>query len=463
MGIRRKLLDFKQRLSDRKMYSIVLVVIAIIAVWGLYQYKRTMDLRQELDNQYNRAFFELTGYVQNVEVLLAKSLITSTKEKTAQTMQEAWRQSNMAQSNLGQLPISAEVLANTSKFLTQVGDYAYSMNNINMSGKMLSDKEFKTIEKLHGYAVSLENRLNSLRAQLTGGRIKWGELADKGTPLFSKTSAKLSLTEFENVDKTFQKIPTLIYDGPYSDGLENKTSKGLTGPMVNLKTAKEKAISFVGKNNVKNITETASKGQSNVDTFSFNLTLKSNKNENTVLMDVTKKGGHVMWMLQNREIKNQKLSMSQAKKKAMDFLKRNGFDNMKDTYYIKNDGSAVINYAYNQNGTMVYPDLIKVKVALDDGEIIGFEAKSYWLSHTVRNIGKANISEAKATSLVNKKINITYVGTAIIPTDFNTEIFCYEIKGKIQKQEFIVYVNALTGKEENIFILMDTPNGVLTM
>jgi len=39
-------------------------------------------------NQYNRAFYEMVGYVNNVEVLLLKSLICNSPEKTAQTMQE---------------------------------------------------------------------------------------------------------------------------------------------------------------------------------------------------------------------------------------------------------------------------------------------------------------------------------------------------------------------------------------
>ncbi|MGB4648038.1 MAG: hypothetical protein WBH87_01945, partial [Acetivibrionales bacterium] len=103
MGIRDKLLDFKRRLSDRKMYSVVIVLIAAVAAWGIYQYKRAADLRQELDNQYNRAFFEMVSYVNNVESLLAKSMVSTTTDRTAITLQEAWRQAGLAQTNLGQL------------------------------------------------------------------------------------------------------------------------------------------------------------------------------------------------------------------------------------------------------------------------------------------------------------------------------------------------------------------------
>src|SRR5690554_4658954 len=105
LGIQDKLLDFKRRLSDRKMYSIVIVLVSAVSLWGIYQYKHAANLRQELDNQYNRAFYEMVGYVNNVETLLVKSLVGATTQRTAITLQEAWRQANLAQTNLGQLPV----------------------------------------------------------------------------------------------------------------------------------------------------------------------------------------------------------------------------------------------------------------------------------------------------------------------------------------------------------------------
>jgi sensor domain CHASE-containing protein len=101
LSIREKLLDFKRRLSDRKMYSILVVLIVAVAIGGISQYKHASNLRQELDNQYNRAFFDMVGYVNNVDTLLMKAMIASTTTKSASTMQEAWRQANLAQTNLG--------------------------------------------------------------------------------------------------------------------------------------------------------------------------------------------------------------------------------------------------------------------------------------------------------------------------------------------------------------------------
>ena len=111
----------------------------------------------------------------------------------------------------------------------------------------------------------------------------------------------------------------------------------------------------------------------------------------------------------------------------------------------------------------MYPDLIKVKVALDDGEILGVETKGYLNNHTERTISKNIISIDEAKKKLNKNLNIQSEGMAIIPTEFKTEILCYEFKGKINDSEFLVYINAETGDEEDILIVYNTPNGVLTM
>ncbi len=61
---------------------------------------------------------------------------------------------------------------------------------------------------------------------------------------------------------------------------------------------------------------------------------------------------------------------------------------MKETYYLKQGGAVTINYAYEQN-VIVYPDLIKLKIALDNGEILGIETTGYLNNHTERNISRS--------------------------------------------------------------------------
>ena len=71
----------------------------------------------------------------------------------------------------------------------------------------------------------------------------------------------------------------------------------------------------------------------------------------------------------DREVTSEIIQQEEANNIGKEFLAKHGFENMKETYYLKQDGIVTINYAYNQDGVVMYPDLVKVKVALDNGEI----------------------------------------------------------------------------------------------
>ncbi len=463
MGIRDKLLDFKRRLSDRRMYSIVIVLIGAVSIWGIYQYKHAANLRQELDNQYNRAFYDMVGYVNNVDTLLAKSMISTTTAKTAGTLQEAWRQANLAQTNLGQLPVSQPVLASTSKFLTQVGDLSYSLDNQNIRGKALSEDQYKTVDQLYKLANSLKKSLGELQNDLGTGRLKWGELARKGTSLFNKTSANNSMKKMESISSTFQDYPTLIYDGPFSDHMSSSEAKGLTGDIVKSDDAKKNIKKFLGEDKVQDITDAGKNDSGPIKSFSYTVTFKGATKDQKADMGVSQKGGHIIWMLYNRPVRESKIDMNKAKQIGRDFLDSKGYKNMEDTYYLTQDNVATINYAYRQNDVTVYPDLIKLKVALDNGEIVGIESNTYLSNHTDRKIPTPKITAADAKKKVNTKLQLHGSGLAIIPTTYKKEIFCYEFKGKLNNSDFIVYINAETGEEEDILMIVNTPSGVLTM
>ena len=165
--IKEKLYDWKDRLKDRHMLSIVVVSFAIILSMGVFIYKQQTKYRQTMENQYNMAFFELVDYVQNVENYLAKSLISKTPEHGAETLTNVWREANLASSYLSQIPISTNELANTSKFLNQVSEYSYSLSRKNIYNEALSQEDLDNLKQVHQYSIELENTLNQLSSDMS--------------------------------------------------------------------------------------------------------------------------------------------------------------------------------------------------------------------------------------------------------------------------------------------------------
>lgn len=458
--IKNKLIDWKDRLEDRHMLSIIVVLVAALAILGIYTYKKEMEYRQLSENAYNMAFFELVDYVQNVETYLAKAIISSSPEQGVETLTNVWREANLAGAYLAQLPINTHELEKTAKFLNQVSDYSYSLSRKNINGQKLSEKDLKNLEELHEYSTGLENTLNQLSADMNEKRIKWGELTKKGNQIFAKQVSNISKDSFSNLEENFHEYSGLIYDGAFSEHITSSSKKGLTGEKINEEKAKQIASDFIGNEKIEQIQLSGKNENGNIVSYDFNAKFKNE--DRTVTISVSEKGGHIVYMNTDREILQDTISQEEADERGKEFLEQKGFKNMKETYYLKQNGIVTINYAYLQDNVTIYPDLIKLKIALDDGEILGIETSGYLNSHMNRDIKEPKISKEKASENLNKKLEIKSEGLAIIPTEWQTEVFCYEFKGKIENMDFLVYVNAETGKEEDILLIVNTPNGTLT-
>ena len=455
------LVDWKNRLKKGHMLSVICILLIIVGVLIFFLYQKQKEYRQASENSYNMAFYELVDYVQNVETYLAKSLISSTPEHGAETLTNLWREANLAQSYLSRLPIESQELSSTEKFLNQVSDYSYSLSRKNIYNEALTEEDLNNLKELHTYSVDLENTLNQLSEDLNNGRFSWGELTEKGTVAFAQQVDNISKESFSNLEENFHEYAGLIYDGAFSEHLTSNEPKGLTGEDIDENKAREKVEEFIGKENIKEINSLGFSENATIPVYDFSIT---NNNEETINISISKKGGHVVNMNSNRDITTEIISQEEAGNKAKEFLDNKGFTNMKETYYLKQEGIVTINYAYMQDNIIMYPDLIKVKVALDNGEVLGIETTGYLNNHVEnRDISNTKITEEEAKKDLNTNLEIISSGLAVIPTEWETEILCYEFKGKVEDKEFLVYINAENGREEDILIITNTPNGTLAM
>ena len=449
----------KNKIKKNIFWIILIISIAIIIILAYLLFKKNKEVQLVNTNLYNSNFYELVDYIQNVETYLSKSTISTSSTHSAETLTYLWREANLAQTYLSELPIQSQELEKTSKFLNQVSDYSYALSRKNIKGEDLTEEELKNLEELHSYSLELENTLNELALELENGALSWKDLTKKDNGQFAQ-SVSSSLDIFDQLEQNFHEYSGLIYDGAFSEHLTSSNPKMIKGDEISEEDAAKKAKDFLGENNVSEISNLGANENANI--LAYNFSIKNNDGKTTYI-SISKKGGYVIYSSFNREIKEQKLNYEEANNKALEYLKQKGFDNMKETYYLAENGILTINYAYVQQDIIMYPDLIKIKVALDNGEILGIETTGYLSNHEERNLKTAKITKEEAKKKLNKNLNIMSEKMAIIPTEYKTEIFCYEFKGKIDDREFIVYINAETGEEEDILVIYNTPNGVLTM
>ena len=461
--IRNGLISLKNNSKMKIMLAIIFVLLIVIVGLIVYMNNNKKEYKQVSSNIYNMSFYEAVDYVDNVETYLAKSLISTSPEYGAKTLMYVWREANLAQAYLAQVPISNEGLANTSRFLNQVSDYSYSLATKNISGENLTQEDLDNLKELHDYSIQLKDTLMQLTTEILDGTISWEELKSNINTDYAQQVSNVSQEGFDSIEGNFHEYAGLIYDGAFSEHITSIEKKGLIGEEIDEETAKNISKNFIGEDKIEEIISNGFSENGNIQCYTFYVRVKNGEKDNNISIAISKTGGHVVYMDYNRNIEKEDLSQEQADEIGKNFLNEKGFKNMKETYYLKNSGVVTINYAYEQDGVVIYPDLIKLKVALDNGEILGIETTGYLNSHYERNITTPKISKDEARKKINNNIEILSEGLAIIPTEYKTEVLCWEFKGKVEEKEFLVYIDVETGKEQDILMIVNTPNGTLTM
>lgn len=452
-----KLNKLKKKVNKKVLNVAIFMTFGALIIFSLEMtnnFKRQKNLVQD---EYNKSMYLAVSYINNVEVDLAKLLVTSTPKMSAVTLADIWKQANLAKECLEQIPVGQNSMVNASKYLTQVSDFSYTLMKQNISDIKLTEEEYEKLKHIYEDSSKLSSKMSDIYDDLNAGRIKWDELEKIGNEKLPDNDISNSISE---VGKTFQNYEGLIYDGAFSDHLLSSEPKFLSQKEISEDDAK-KYIEEVILNDEK-IDKIEFKGESNgkIELYNFDVTLDS-KQKRTI--SITKNDCKLYLMIGDKKVKEQNISVEEAKKRGMEFLNKLGIDNMTETYYQKTENMIVINYAATQDGVILYPDLIKVKISLDDGKVYGVEAAGYIFNHTTRNNLRPSISQEKAKSILNSSLEIISSDMALIPTESNSEILTYEFKGKIDNREFLIYINADNAREEKVLLVIDNKNGVLTM
>ncbi len=453
--------SFRRRAVIR---GITFLIAGILVMGGFIfaNYQRAQRYQQYLALSGQHAFAELTTAITELDTALQKGLYSTTSPMLCSICSEIYAKTQMAQMALGDLPYANVELEQTASFLAKVGDYAAALSRNAARDGGLTQEERDNLQGLSSATTALSQSINEIQVQLTEGTLNLESLEMATRRLASAAQdgeAAQADTVFQTMEEEFPEVPTLIYDGPFSQHLAQRTPLGLEGlEQVTQQQAQQAAADFLGVR--PEIFSLVSVSEGALPTYSFTASMDGGE----VYVEVTRQGGKVLELFTSRAMGQETLSFDEAVAAADTFLSAQGFESMRASYYIDQEGLLTIHYASVQDGVYCYPDLIKVSVALDTGKIVGFEGAGYYWNHTPRELPAPVITQAEAERRISPLLQILSVQQAVIPTSGQYEVSCYEFKCQnADGQHYLVYLHISTGLEERILILIEDESGTLAM
>jgi germination protein YpeB len=442
-------------------FSLCVAVISlgfVIVVWT-----RLVGYRQSVENVYQRAFTGLCASISGIDYSLQKSLYSNSPVMLASLSGRIYSDAASAVGALSELPFTDLRLNQTSKFLSQVGDYAYALSRRAASNDVLTEKDRQTLSELSKIASELNSALSGLSNEIHDRKLKFSEILNAEKKLDEEEDRKNAggiAGSLLNLEQEFKEFPSLIYDGPFSEHITRKNPAFLEGrAQVSRDYARRVAAKFLNMP-VESIEPDGETNDKKIPAYSFH----AKRDGADLYIDVTKVGGIVLSLIDSCEIKEVKLTPEQAIKKAVAFLAEQGFGEMRESYWTKYYNRIEINFAATSGDIILYPDLIQVAIALDTGNVCNFKAIGYIMNHKPRTIPFLRITANQAREMISPALAVVSQRTALIPTAGEYEILAHELLCRAQNgTEVLVYIDAVTGSEVDILLLRKDENGTLTV
>ena len=446
--------------STRVMVRIISFSVAgtlLLAGAGLGGYRMISRYSDSSEYRSQLALNNLSDYVSNIRSSLEKSLYTNTPAQQQPIFAKLMTMSEGAKNALSQVPISGEQSVSIQKYLAQVGDYAFFALTEIAKNKPLTDEQKNNLRTFYKYACELDSSIGDLTAAYGDGSARLSSPVTLRGNLSSIGEKADNLTldgGFREMNEGFTDYPTMIYDGPFSDHIEQQKPKLLKDEQeITPEQAKTTAEKFIHNKNIN--LEYTGKTEGNLPTYNFS-------GEN-IYITISQKGGHVVLFNDSSEITSSTLSFNDALIEAQKLLLRMTHETFTQSYYSFDHNICTINFAYTENDVVYYSDLIKVGVSMQTGEIVSCCASGYIMNHTKRDLDAPKLSEDQARSKLSRDLSVQSCRLALIPTAGKNEVLTYEFRCTAGERTVLVYINCDTGLEEQIYIVIKDDNGVLVI
>lgn len=441
------------KMRNRFIIPVLFLALAGVGIWGYWQYQTRQQWEISAENQYQRAFEELATHTNNMEADMSKSLVAASFPQTIRLLTNVWREAYSCQENLGQLPLTSMELAGTKNLLANVSAFCFNTAQEKlMKGQKITNDEWEKLKTFRDRTKVMARHLSQMQQEFFNSRTKWldvGRTVMGAAGMADNLSNNKVTKSFLMLEDGLKRVPDVAYEGNNLDFTPKPT--GLTGKNVSIKEAEELCRRFLATDypNVRVKYERTIRG--GFPSYMMKATV-SNQPIGELRCSVSVKGGHIVWVLGNRDVDSAKLSLEQCSQKAVNFLRQKGYPNMKVVAKDSFDNIATLTCVPERNNVLYYTEFVKVQMARDNGDVLGCDFVSYLTFNDPnrKTTPKPALNKERIQKGLNEHFKPSAIQLAEVLDEMYNKVLCYEVSGTQGSNRYLIYYNAATGKEEKI-------------
>lgn len=442
------------------LFPVATVLLIGALVWGYQENQEKNSILIKAENQYQRAFHDLSYHVDKLHTELGNTLAVHSASTGSQRkgLVNVWRITSEAQNEINQLPLALLPFNKTEEFLSRISKFSYQVAVRDMTKQPLSANEVKNLKELYKSSAQISKDLQGVQNKVISNRLRW---MDVETALASEREPRDNtiIDGFKTVDKRVGEYPELDW-GPSISSMYNKRSvKKLNGEPTTIQDIKEKTAAFT---NVKdsNAIQVVENGRG-TEWASYTATVKGMNDGESWTLDFTKNGGHLISYTYIRPIGPKAVDRNTARARADEFLENKGYAHLTPITYDEFGNEGNFTFVSKQGDVLIYPEKVTLRVALDNGQVTGLQASDYVYEHGNRSqIKTPKLTLQQARKFLNSEYKVKYHRLALIENEQSEKVLTYEFGGSINGSQYRIYINAENGNEEIVEEVRSNGNAV---
>lgn len=347
----------------RNSFYLLGIIVLALGLYTIYLTQENKQLKQTVHAQYTNELANASQKLTELDKTVSQALIFQDERALTNEMDTIWRISNEMRNSIARLPIQQSVANDWMRYLGKIGEEAkrasVSKDYSNWQTKM------KTISNNLNALSEEWNVATSNYFEQDGNYSKWEDNLALETEESPFSSISGNLKSYNETD-----FPLTASESDYQ---KKKDLQHIVDQEVTKDDALAKFQEVFPKIGNATVTVTTSENDAPYPFYHIQFARGSRLG----YADITTKGGYILSFLLERPVKEANISQQEARQKAEQFMKDAGFTDV--TYKEARENHEAWHFVFTRlyNDALVYPDSIQLKLAKDNGEVLGINANEY--------------------------------------------------------------------------------------